>query len=118
MKKTLKVVALFCVTVALLLSTVSCAWINETILGKEHEHKFKNPMQTVAPTCVAEGKQIATCKCGVLEITMLPATGEHTYQNEVCTVCGRKDSTGLPEPLLCGDALSSYVIVYDKDASD
>ncbi|MBE6699664.1 MAG: alkaline phosphatase [Ruminococcaceae bacterium] len=118
MKKTLKAVALFCITVALLLSTVSCAWINETLLGKEHEHEFKKPTQTVAPTCVAEGKQIATCKCGALEITMLPATGEHTYQNEVCTVCGRKDSTGLSEPLLCGDALSSYVIVYDKDASD
>lgn len=118
MKKILKITALLCLTAAVLLSTVSCAWFNETVLGKEHEHKFKNPTQTVAPTCVADGKQTATCKCGAIEITVLPATGKHTYQNKVCTVCGRKDATGLTAPLLCGDALSSYVIVYDKDASD
>lgn len=118
MKKILKSAAMLCLTAAVLLSAVSCAWINETILGKEHEHKFKNPTQTVAPTCVAEGKQIATCKCGAVEITVLPASGKHTYQNKVCTVCGRKDATGLSAPLLCGDALSSYVIVYDKEASD
>ena len=118
MKKLLKITALLSLTVAVLLSTVSCAWFNETILGKEHEHKFKNPTQTVTPTCVAEGKQTATCKCGAIEITVLPATGKHTYQNKVCTVCGRKDPTGLTAPLLCGDALSSYVIVYDKNASD
>ena len=75
MKRTLRTVALLCITVALLLSTVSCAFINETILGKEHEHKFKKPTQTVAPTCVAEGKQTATCSCGMIEVTILPATG-------------------------------------------
>ena len=118
MKRTLRTVALFCITVALLLSTVSCAFINETILGKEHEHKFKKPTQTVAPTCVAEGKQTATCSCGMIEVTILPATGKHTYQNKVCTVCKRNDPTGLTAPVLGGDALSAYVIVYDKDASD
>ena len=117
MKKFLKAVALFCITAALLLSTVSCAWINETILGKEHEHNFKKPVQVVAPTCVADGKQTATCGCGTVKVTILSATGNHNYQEGVCTACGRKDSTGLSEPLLCGDALSSYVIVYDKEAS-
>lgn len=114
MKKILKVTALLCLTAVILLSVVSCA----PVLDKEHGHQFKNPTQTVTPTCVAEGKQTATCKCGAIEITVLPATGKHTYQNKVCTACGRKDPTGLTAPLLCGDALSSYVIVYDKDASD
>lgn len=118
MKKTLKIATLCCLVMALLLSTVSCAWINETILGKEHTHNFKNDKQTIAPTCVSEGKETATCKCGALGVTVIPATGEHTYQNKVCTVCGRKDPTGLTSPVLSGDALSSYVIVYDKDASD
>lgn len=109
MKKILSMIALWCLFAILLLSTAACAG--------EHEHKFKKPTVTVAPTCTEEGKQQATCKCGVLEVTVLPATGEHTYQDKVCTVCGRKDATGLTEAVLCGDALSSYVIVYAKDAS-
>lgn len=118
MNKILKVTAVFCLTVALLMSAVSCAWINENVLGKEHEHQFKNSTHTVAPTCVEDGKKTAECKCGVVEITLIPATGKHNYHNKVCTVCGRKDVTGFTSPVLCGDALSSYVIVYDKDASD
>ena len=117
MKKILRTATLLCITAALLLSTVSCAWINETILGKEHEHNFKKPVQVAAPTCVADGKQTTTCGCGTVKVTILSATGNHNYQDGVCTSCGRKDPTGLSEPLLCGDALSSYVIVYDKDAS-
>ncbi len=116
MKKVLKVTLLLCLAVFLLLSTVSCAWINETVLGKEHKHRFKKSTLTQAPTCSEEGKQTATCKCGAIEITVLPATGEHTYQDKVCTVCGRKDATGLSTPLLCGDPLSDYVIVYDEAA--
>ncbi len=117
MKRILKTAILFCLAASLLLSAAGCAWINETILGKDHEHKFKNPTTEKEATCVEEGKQTATCKCGTLEITVIPATGAHSYQNKVCTVCGRKDATGLTEALLCGDALSSYVIVYAKDAS-
>ena len=118
MKKLFKIALLLCVTVAFLLTTVSCAFINETILGKEHEHRFKDQTQTQAPTCVADGKETATCKCGAMKITTLGATGAHNYQNKVCTVCGRKDPTGLTAPVLCGDALSSYTIVYAEGASD
>ena len=118
MKKLFKIALLLCVTVVLLLTTVSCAFINETILGKEHEHRFKDQTQTQAPTCVADGKETATCKCGAMKITTLGATGAHNYQNKVCTVCGRKDPTGLTAPVLCGDALSSYTIVYAEGASD
>ncbi len=117
MKRIFKAVISFGLTVALLLSAVGCAWINETILGKEHEHKFKDFRMEKEPTCTEDGKQIATCKCGAIEVTVADATGAHTYVNKVCTVCQRKDPTGLTAPILCGDALSSYVIVYDADAS-
>ena len=103
--------------VSVLLTAVSCAWINENILGKEHEHAFKKPTTEKAPTCTQEGKETATCSCGAIKITTLGATGAHNYQNKVCTVCGRKDATGLTAPVLCGDALSSYAIVYAEGAS-
>ena len=83
-----------------------------------HNHVFENSTTIKAPTCGEDGKESATCECGVVKITTLSATGAHNYQNKVCTVCGRKDATGLSAPLLCGDTLSSYVIVYDEDASD
>ena len=118
MKKIFQTTLLICLAAFLLLSTASCAWINETVLGKEHEHLFKNPTITKAPTCTEEGRETATCKCGVIGVTVLPATGEHVYENMRCTVCGRKDPTGLTSPVLCGDALSAYVIVYDSEASD
>ena len=98
--KNLKGILSFSLAVLMLLSITSCAWINETILGKEHTHNFKNDKQTIAPTCVSEGKETATCKCGVLGVTVIPATGKHTYQNKVCTVCGRKDPTGLSEAIV------------------
>ena len=117
MKKIFKTVISFCLLASLMLSAVGCAWINETILGKEHVHKFKNFRIEKEPTCTEEGKQIATCKCGAIEVTVLDATGAHNYQNKVCTTCQRKDPTGLSEAVLCGDALSSYVIVYDENAT-
>ena len=117
MKKIFKTVISFCLLASLMLSAVGCAWFNETVLGKEHEHKFKNFRIEKEPTCTEEGKQIATCKCGAIEVTVLDATGAHNYQNKVCTTCQRKDPTGLSEAVLCGDALSSYVIVYDENAT-
>ena len=85
---------------------------------EDHNHVFENAVVQKAPTCTKEGKETAVCECGGLKITTLAATGAHNYQNKVCTVCGRKDPTGLTAPVLCGDALSSYVIVYDANASD
>lgn len=118
MKKILKSVFALLLMAFVLLSAVGCSFINETVLGKEHTHKFRNTITEKEPTCVQNGKETATCKCGTVKITTLTATGEHNYQNKVCTVCGRKDPTGLSAPLLCGDALASYVIVYDENASD
>ena len=117
MKRILKIALLVGLCITVLLTSVSCAWINETILGKEHEHRFKKDVQTEEPTCVSEGKRTATCKCGAIQVTTLAATGQHSYQNKVCAVCGRKDATGLTSPVLCGDALSSYAIVYAEGAS-
>lgn len=117
MKKIFKTVISFCLLASLMLSAVGCAWINETILGKEHAHKFKDFRMEKEPTCTEEGKQIATCKCGAIEVTVLDATGAHNYVGKTCTTCGRNDPTGLSEAVLCGDALSSYVIVYDANAS-
>ena len=118
MNRILKVTVLFCLTVALLMSAVSCTLTNSNDPNGEHIHKFENATAIKSPTCTQDGKQTATCSCGMLEVTILPATGNHTYQNKVCTVCKRNDPTGLTAPVLSGDALSSYVIVYDKDASD
>ena len=118
MTKMLKIALALCLMASVLLTSVSCAWINENILGKEHEHAFKKPTTEKAPTCTQEGKETATCSCGAIKITTLGATGAHNYQNKVCTVCGRKDATGLSAPVLCGDALSSYAIVYADGASD
>lgn len=115
MKRILKNVLLFVLTATLLLAMSSCAWQGGE---KAHEHKFKNATVVKAPTCVEDGKEHASCECGALKITTLNATGAHTYQNKVCTVCGRKDAAGLTAPVLCGDALSSYIIVYAEDASD
>ncbi len=117
MKRILKVTILLCLAASLLLSMGGCAWINENILGKEHEHKFKNLTVEKEPTCIEEGKKTATCECGAIEIIAVPATGAHNYQNKVCTMCGRKDPTGLTQAMLCGDTLASYVIVYDMNAS-
>ena len=117
MKKIFKLAISFCLLASFLLSLAGCAFINETILGKEHVHKFKNFTMEPEPTCVEDGKQIATCKCGAMEITIAPASGAHNYVDKVCTVCQRKDPTGLREAQLCGDAISSYVIVYDEGAS-
>ena len=118
MNRILKVTVLFCLTIALLLSGVSCAPVEENIPNGEHIHAFENATVVKEATCTQEGKQTATCSCGLFEVTVLPATGNHTYQNKVCTVCKRNDPTGLTAPVLSGDALSSYVIVYDKNASD
>ena len=117
MKKIFKTVISFCLLASLMLSAVGCAWFNETVLGKEHVHKFKNFRIEKEPTCTEEGKQIVTCKCGAIEVTVLDATGAHNYVGKTCTTCGRNDPTGLSEAVLCGDALSSYVIVYDENAT-
>ena len=117
MKQIFKIVISVCLLASLMLSAVGCAWINETILGKEHEHKFKDFRMEKEPTCTEDGKQIATCKCGAIEVTVADATGVHNYVGKTCTTCKRNDPTGLREAVLCGDALSSYVIVYDANAS-
>ena len=121
MKKHLKAALLFCLTALILLSSVSCKQNNNEPQNTEqetlHEHVFENPTVTKAPTCAEDGQQTATCACGVVKVTAIPATGEHNYQDKICSVCGRKDPTGLSEPLLCGDALSSYIIVHDTNAS-
>ena len=121
MKKLLKSALLFCLAALVLVASVSCKKDDDAeppVIPQVHEHVFENPTLVKNGTCVEDGKQTAACDCGVLKVTMLPATGNHTYESKVCTVCGRKDPTGLTAPILCGDALSSYVIVYDKDASD
>ena len=120
MKKILKTALILILAALIMLLPVSCTKPEETPPAGDgvHQHVFENPTITKAPTCAEDGKQSATCSCGVVKITTLLATGAHTYQNKVCTVCGRKDATGLTAPVLCGDALSSYVIVYDANASD
>ena len=124
MKKILKSAVLLCLAALILVAAVSCKKDNgeapeaPAVTPQAHEHVFQSPTVVKNGTCVEDGKQTAACECGVVKVTLLPATGNHTYENKVCTVCGRKDPTGLTEPLLCGDVLSSYVIVYDKNASD
>ena len=145
MKKLLKNILLFCLAALLLFSSASCSKNDnvtqnntsategttlatttpaETTTGEVppevevHTHVFENPITAFLPTCTKEGKETSVCECGVVKVTTLSATGAHDYQNKVCTVCGRKDPTGLTAPVLCGDALSSYVIVYDANASD
>lgn len=80
-----------------------------------HEHLFENAMISKEPTCVTNGEQCVTCSCGETKITVVPATGEHQYQSGICLWCEAKDPS---VPFLCGDLLSSYVIVYDEHASD
>lgn len=140
MKRILKNALLFFLTALILLWSASCGQTNHTTPNNTssgdattpagttpgenppedevHNHVFQTPTTIKAPTCAEEGKETATCSCGMVKITTLSATKEHTYQEKVCTVCGRKDATGLTSPVLCGDALSSYVIVYDANASD
>ena len=145
MKKLLTKILLFCLAALLLFSSASCSKNDnaeqnntsategtthitttpeETTLGEVppevevHTHVFENSTTAVLPTCTKEGKETASCECGVVKVTTLSATGAHDYQNKVCTVCGRKDPAGLTAPVLCGDALSSYVIVYAEGASD
>ncbi len=123
MKKIFKAALALCLAVLLLLSAVSCKKPNNENQNPSengeiaHVHAFATVTEEKAPTCVADGKKTATCSCGVMQITTLVATGAHTYQDKVCTVCGRKDATGLTAPILCGDALSSYAIVYAEGAS-
>ena len=57
MKRILKIALLVGLCITVLLTSVSCAWINETILGKEHEHRFKKDVQVEEPTCVSELKK-------------------------------------------------------------
>lgn len=116
MKKTLKNVLSLCLAALILLSVSSCAWHNKN--NGEHEHVFDKNLTTQYPTCTQDGKETAYCECGIMQITTLQARLAHTYQNKVCTVCGRKDPTGLSAPVLCGDALASYEIVYAEGASD
>ena len=116
MKKTLKTVLALCLAVLMLLSVASCAWRNKN--NGEHEHVFDKNLTTQYPTCTQDGKETAYCECGIMQITTLQARLAHTYQNKVCTVCGRKDPTGLSAPVLCGDALASYTVVYAEGASD
>ena len=121
MRKILKSAVLLCLAMLVLVMTVSCKKDNgaeSPVIPQVHNHTFESPTVVKNCTCTEDGKQTAACSCGALKVTILPATGNHTYENKVCTVCGRKDATGLTAPLLCGDALSSYVIVYDKNASD
>ena len=121
MKKILKTALVLCLVLLVLLSAVSCRKPTEDTPNPgdgTHVHAFETVTEEKAPTCVADGKKAATCSCGIMKVTTLLATGKHNYQNKVCTVCGRKDATGLTSPVLCGDALSSYVIVYADGASD
>ena len=113
MKKVLRTVSLLCLAILILLPTASCTKNNFVF---PQDHVFEK-VTTVAPTCVDDGKQTISCTCGALKLTVLPATKEHNYEGKVCTVCGRKDPTGLTEPMLCGDSLSSYTIVHDTNAS-
>ncbi|MBQ3014635.1 MAG: alkaline phosphatase [Clostridia bacterium] len=80
------------------------------------KHLWGETVLTQEPTCIKEGEQAATCTvCGVIQKESIPATGEHSYVDAICKWCGEKDAT---VPFLCGDALFSYVIVYDEHASD
>ena len=80
------------------------------------EHSYGEAVITKEPTCKGDGEKTATCTvCGVTKKESVPTAGEHSYLNAVCKWCGEKDSS---VPFLCGDALSSYVIVYDEQASD
>ena len=98
--------------------TCSCGKVKDVVIPATGEHNYESESVVVSPTCGESGTKKLSCACGESKIEYVPATGEHNYQNDFCTVCGQKDYSYLSEPLLCGDALSSYVIVYDEHASD
>ena len=80
------------------------------------EHSYGEAVITKEPTCMGDGEMTATCTaCGAIRKESVPATGEHSYVDAICKWCGEKDAS---VPFLCGDALFSYVIVYDEHASD
>ena len=79
-------------------------------------HSWGEAITTREPTCKSDGEKTSTCAvCGAIEKTPISATEEHSYLDAVCVWCGEKDAS---VPFLCGDLLSSYVIVYDEHASD
>ena len=96
--------------------TCTCGATKTTQFFVPVEHSFGDETVVKEPTCMQYGEGYITClACGQVQNTTIPKLDAHNYQSGICTWCEEKDPT---VPFLCGDALSSYVIVYDEHASD
>ena len=96
--------------------TCACGATKVTQTHTPVSHSFGDETVVKQPTCTQYGEGYVTCSaCGQIQNTTIPKLDTHAYQNGICLWCEQKD----PDvPFLCGDALSSYVIVYDEHASD
>ncbi len=93
----------------------ACGEWQKISLDDTGEHSYGEAVITKEPTCTEAGETVSVCSaCGGMQTASIPPTGEHSYVDAVCKWCGEKDAS---VPFLCGDALSSYIIVYDEHAS-
>ena len=94
----------------------ACGEWQKISLDDTGEHSYGEAVITKEPTCMGDGEMTATCTaCGAIRKESVPPTGKHSYVDAICKWCGEKDAS---VPFLCGDALFTYVIVYDEHASD
>ena len=99
-----------------LTETCTCGATKTTQFSIPVEHSFGAETVVKESTCNQYGEGYIICSvCGQIQNTRIPQKNAHNYQNGICLWCEQKDPT---VPFLCGDALSSYVIVYDEHASD
>ena len=105
-----------CGSTGKLTESCACGETRTTEIYAAIAHTYSDETVVKDPTCVAAGEGYIICSvCQDIQSTTLAATGEHRYQSGMCEWCEAKDPS---VPFLCGDLLSSYVIVYDKNASD
>ena len=99
-----------------LTETCACGATKITQTYTPVSHSFGDEIVVKEPTCNQYGEGHVICSaCGQIQSTLIPKKNTHNYQDGICQWCEEKDPT---VPFLCGDALSSYVIVYDEHASD
>ena len=84
----MKKVALFILSITVLLCLAACNQEQEQAHTPEHTHSFGEWSVSEDATCTEEGVKVRYCDCGEMQSEAIPAIG-HNYVDNVCDKCSQ-----------------------------
>ena len=120
MKRMLKIATSLCITVLVLLTVASCGFNPlENLFPADIAATEATDPAATTPQSTTPG-DVTTPESTTPEVTTPEVTTPESTTPEVTTPEETTPEGNIPQeqPTLCGDPLSSYVIVYDEHASD